>query len=475
MLDALPIPQFFLNSSWSSRSRSGVLNVLVAAMAAYPLAKMRFRGRDAIFYALLATLIVPAQLTYIPSFVLAVNVFHYYDTLAALIFPNLVSAFNIFLLRQAFRGVPNDLIDAARVDGAGEWRIWWQILLPIVRPSLAAVAIFTFVTSWNDFLWPSLMLHTPGGHDAAGRAGRAAGLLLLGLPIDRGRRDDDGDPDPAVLRRRPALLREGAGRARSRDELRARARAGRERRASAIRPLRAPGMQILGRMMLAFVGERLPEWVDAAARGAGRGDDAVPASNVRSPGQVRELTEAFQRAGRAGAGAPGRGALGAGLPLLVAADQEGGQLQALGDDATPFAGNMALGAVGDEDLAERVGRAIAREARAMGVNVVYAPGPATSPREPANAALGIRSFGDDPAAVARLGAAMIRGLQGAGVAATVKHFPGLGDVRDDTHYGLAVVDADRERLDVRDARPVPGRRSRPVPGWRCRPTSRCRR
>ena len=162
VLDTLPIPRFFLNSLIVAVS-VGLLNVLVAAMAAYPLAKMRFPGREAIFYALLATLIVPAQLTYIPSFVLAVNVFHYYDTLPALILPNLVSAFNIFLLRQAFRGVPNDLLDAARVDGAGEWRIWWSILLPIVRPSLAAVAIFTFVTSWNDFLWPSLMLHTPDG------------------------------------------------------------------------------------------------------------------------------------------------------------------------------------------------------------------------------------------------------------------------------------------------------------------------
>jgi putative chitobiose transport system permease protein len=162
VLDSLPIPRFFLNSVIVSVA-VGVLNVLVAALAAYPLAKMRFPGREAIFYLLLATLIVPAQLTYIPSFVLAVNVFHYYDTLAALIFPNLVSAFNIFLLRQAFRGVPNDLIDAARVDGASEWRIWWGIMLPLVRPSLAAVAIFTFVTSWNDFLWPSLMLHTREG------------------------------------------------------------------------------------------------------------------------------------------------------------------------------------------------------------------------------------------------------------------------------------------------------------------------
>jgi len=162
VLASLPILKFFFNSITVAVVVC-VLNVLVSAMAAYPLAKMRFFGRDAIFYLLLATLIVPAQLTYIPSFVLAVNTFHYYDTLPAVILPSLASAFNIFLMRQAFRGVPNDLIDAARVDGAGEWRVWWQILLPIVRPSMAAVAIFTFVTSWNDFLWPSLMLHTRSG------------------------------------------------------------------------------------------------------------------------------------------------------------------------------------------------------------------------------------------------------------------------------------------------------------------------
>ncbi|HEY8437243.1 MAG TPA: carbohydrate ABC transporter permease [Candidatus Limnocylindrales bacterium] len=158
VLNSLPVLSFFQNSIIVSVAVT-VLNVLVSAMAAYPLAKMRFRGREAIFYLLLATLIVPAQLTYIPSFILAVNTFHYYNTLPAVIIPSLASAFNIFLMRQAFRGVPNDLIDAARVDGAGEWRIWWQVLLPIVRPSMAAVAIFTFVTSWNDFLWPSLMLH----------------------------------------------------------------------------------------------------------------------------------------------------------------------------------------------------------------------------------------------------------------------------------------------------------------------------
>jgi putative chitobiose transport system permease protein len=159
VLDTLPVGSFFINSILVSVSVT-VLSALVCALAAYPLAKMRFRGREPVFYLLLATLIVPVQLTYIPSFVLAVKVFHYYDTILALIFPTIASAFNVFLLRQAFKGVPDELIDAARIDGAGELRIWWSVLLPIVRPSLAAVAIFTFVISWNDFLWPSLMLHT---------------------------------------------------------------------------------------------------------------------------------------------------------------------------------------------------------------------------------------------------------------------------------------------------------------------------
>ena len=132
--------------------------------------------------------------------------------------------------------------------------------------------------------------------------------------------------------------------------------------------------------------------------------------------------------------------------MLVAADQECGQFLALGEGATAFAGNMALGAVGDAELTERVGEAIGREARAMGVNVVYAPVMDVA-TNPANPALGIRSFGDDAAEVGRLGAAMIRGLQRAGVAAAIKHFPGLGDAGVDTHYGVAVVDGSRERLE----------------------------
>lgn len=151
--------RFFLNSLFVAAA-TVVLNVTVSSLAAYPLAKMQFPGRELIFYLLLATLIVPAELTYIPSYILAVRVFHYDNTLWSLIIPNIFGAFNIFLLRQAYKAIPNDVIDAARIDGASELRIWGQVLLPMIRPSLATVAVFTAVTSWNALLWPSLMLRS---------------------------------------------------------------------------------------------------------------------------------------------------------------------------------------------------------------------------------------------------------------------------------------------------------------------------
>jgi beta-N-acetylhexosaminidase len=212
----------------------------------------------------------------------------------------------------------------------------------------------------------------------------------------------------------------------------------------------ARGTTLLGRVMLAFIGERLPDAVAARLASApAAGVTLFRHHNIRSPGQVRELADAIQAAASHGGSASRGGSASAERPLLVAADQEGGQFIALGDGSTPFAGNMALGAVDDEALTERVGRAIGTEARAMGVNVVYAP-VLDIASNPTNPALGIRSFGADPLLVARHGVALVRGLQSAGVAATVKHAPGAGEATTDPHHGGAVVRASRAILDTRE-------------------------
>ena len=198
----------------------------------------------------------------------------------------------------------------------------------------------------------------------------------------------------------------------------------------------------LARLMIAFDGTELPP--SAARRISEHGVAGVTlfrAHNVVDPAQIRQLTAAIQEARPAGA-----------PPLLVAADQEGGQLVGLGDGTTQFAGAMALGATGDEGLAERVAGATARELRALGVNVNYAP-VCDVANNPANPALGIRSFGDDPEAVGRLAAATVRGLQGEGVAATAKHFPGAGDTAADPHHELPLVPRTNAELAERELVP----------------------
>ena len=186
------------------------------------------------------------------------------------------------------------------------------------------------------------------------------------------------------------------------------------------------------RLMLAFDGLRLPPAIAARLRDRPiAGVSLFRYSNVETPGQVRELTEAIQRAA-------GEGPTGA-APLLVAGDQEGGQLVGLGSGTTPFPGAMAVGATADPDLAKRVGRAIGLELRAMGVTVDYAP-VCDLATNPANVAIGTRSFGSDPGAVGELVAGTVRGLQSAGVVATPKHFPGLGEAGSDSHHGLPIVD-----------------------------------
>ncbi|HET9181061.1 MAG TPA: beta-N-acetylhexosaminidase [Candidatus Angelobacter sp.] len=156
--------------------------------------------------------------------------------------------------------------------------------------------------------------------------------------------------------------------------------------------------------------------------------------NISTPPQVRELTSALQQTAH-DSGQP---------PVLIAADQEGGQLMAIGD-GTPFPGNMALGATLSENLAYATGRALGRELSALGVNVDFAPVCDVN-NNPRNPVIGTRSFGEDPRLVAKLSAAMIRGLQSAGVAATAKHFPGHGDTASDSHRGAPVLKHDRRRI-----------------------------
>lgn len=151
------LPRYFLNSIIVAMCVV-VLQLTTSSLAAYPLAKMRFSGRSAIFYALLGTLIFPEQLTLIPLYIMAVNHLGLYQTLQALVIPFGANVFGIFLLRQTYQAIPDELIEAARIDGASELGIWWRILLPLIRPGLATLGIFAFVGSWNSFLWPLLML-----------------------------------------------------------------------------------------------------------------------------------------------------------------------------------------------------------------------------------------------------------------------------------------------------------------------------
>lgn len=137
-----------------------VFNLLFCALAAYPLARLDFRGRDIIFATIVSTIMIPFQIVMIPLYVLTVQL-GLRNTYLGIIFPSLASAFGIFLLRQAFQGVPKELEEAGRIDGCSELGIWWHVMIPAVRPALITLAIFVFIGSWSDFLWPLIVIDRP--------------------------------------------------------------------------------------------------------------------------------------------------------------------------------------------------------------------------------------------------------------------------------------------------------------------------
>ncbi|MCB0045509.1 MAG: carbohydrate ABC transporter permease [Caldilineaceae bacterium] len=154
----LPFAMLVRNSLVYSFSIT-LISLFFDSMCAYALARLNFRGRNVVFLAILATMMVPVQVTLVPLFF---NLFElgWINTFQGLIVPRLTSAFGIFLLRQFFISLPRDFEDAARIDGASEFRIYWQIVLPLSGPAIATLFVFHFMYNWNDFLWPLIVTTT---------------------------------------------------------------------------------------------------------------------------------------------------------------------------------------------------------------------------------------------------------------------------------------------------------------------------
>ncbi len=133
------------------------ISLLFNSMAGYAFAKLRFRGREALARVLAVGLIVPSQIAMLPLFLL-IERLGLVNSYAGVLVPSLASVFGIFLVRQYALSIPDSVLDAARIDGAGEWRLYWSVFLPLCRPALVTLGVFTFLGSWNDFLWPLVVL-----------------------------------------------------------------------------------------------------------------------------------------------------------------------------------------------------------------------------------------------------------------------------------------------------------------------------
>ncbi len=152
----LELMRYFLNSLVIAVSAT-LVSVLVNSMAGYAFAKLRFGGRERLFQMLLAAIVIPAQVGMLPLF-LMLRGMGLVNTTLGVIVPFMAGVFGIFMIRQYALSIPDDLLDAARVDGAGEARIFWTIVLPVLKPILVTLAVFTFLSAWNDFMWPLIVL-----------------------------------------------------------------------------------------------------------------------------------------------------------------------------------------------------------------------------------------------------------------------------------------------------------------------------
>ena len=184
----------WLTNSVMIASITTLLSVTVNLLAGYALAKLRFRGRGLLFVAVLSTLMIPAQAIMFPQFRTVVDL-GLFGTFWAVILPSAATALGIFLARQFLLAIPDELIDAARIDGAGQLRVFWSIVLPLCRPLIAVMVLIAFMGQWNDFLWPLITLKDPqlytlpvslrflqGQYDAE-YGGLMAAALLTSVPL----------------------------------------------------------------------------------------------------------------------------------------------------------------------------------------------------------------------------------------------------------------------------------------------------
>jgi len=159
LMDAMPMWRIIANSLGVAVV-STALQLITGSMAGYGFGRLRFRGKNVVFALYLATLMVPLQVLVVPLFI-EMKMLNLQDTYMALLAPSVASAFGVFLLKQAVEGVPRELDEAATLDGAGHLRIFGLIVLPLIRPALATVAVFAFMGSWNSFLWPLVVIRSP--------------------------------------------------------------------------------------------------------------------------------------------------------------------------------------------------------------------------------------------------------------------------------------------------------------------------
>lgn len=156
---SVPFMRALLNSIFVSTVTT-VTTVLLSALAGYAFAKFRFRGKKILFAVVLGTLMLPTEIMIVPLFIIMLQL-GWVDSYAALIVPYLVTGFGVFLMRQQMMGFPNDLLDAARIDGNGELGVFFRVVLPNMKAACAALGIVTFMSQWGNFLWPLVVISTP--------------------------------------------------------------------------------------------------------------------------------------------------------------------------------------------------------------------------------------------------------------------------------------------------------------------------